>query len=142
MTNELSYESKKDDPCFITENEHAFCILNFEPLNDGHVMVLPKRFVRELDELTPQEAGDVLLLCGNMQRVLNSLFEDKAAIIQNCASWRTQPHAHIHILPFNAGLRHMYRTVDTGDEGIRHRISVPEQQRLSQRLASVFGQDY
>ena len=137
MIDDLSYEKKKDEASFICENEHAFCILNFEPLNEGHVMVLPKSFARELEDLTAAQAHSFLQLCGLMRRALDSLFEDKAILMQNSTRWRSQPRLHVHILPCTAGLRHMYPSVahiDLATDSVREKRSEQELKRLSTRI--------
>lgn len=89
-------------------------------------MVLPKRFVREVEELTAEEAKSFLDLCGLMRKTLDSMHDEKAILFQNGIRWRTQPRLHVHILPFDAGIRHLYPVLPSLDLDMGVRQSVEE----------------
>lgn len=109
----LNYEKKLKEEVVVLENTHAFCTVNRDALNSGHLMVMPKRFVKEVEELEAEEAKDFLDLCGEARKLLDSIFKHKALIAQNCKRWRSQPRLHFHILPFRVGLRHLFPFVET-----------------------------
>ena len=46
----------------LTESKHSFVILNKYPYTAGHLMVVPKRHLPDLDELTQDELNDFFLL--------------------------------------------------------------------------------
>lgn len=39
------------DAHIVFENEHVTCILDIAPLNEGHLLILPKRHCHDVDEL-------------------------------------------------------------------------------------------
>ena len=90
---------------FITENEEAFCIVPLCHLLPGHIMVLPKRHVTNLADLTPTEARDVLTLTEQMKCVLKRAYQPDIIIQMNTGKHSTQPHLHFNLLPSEGGLR-------------------------------------
>ncbi|PIZ78824.1 MAG: hypothetical protein COY02_04030 [Parcubacteria group bacterium CG_4_10_14_0_2_um_filter_41_6] len=96
----------------IKKNKTAFCAVNLEALNSGHVMVLPKRHVADLAKLTAQEAKDLLDLTSAMFKKINKIFKHDAILFMNTKSHSSQKHVHFHILPSRAGLREFMAKYD------------------------------
>jgi len=86
-------------------NDNAFCIVIKEPLNNGHVMVLPKRHVTDLSKLTPKESKDINKLIKSAEKKINKHFDNDVVVFMNTKSHSSQKHLHFHVLPSKAGLR-------------------------------------
>lgn len=86
-------------------NDLAFCLVNIEPLKDGHVMVIPRRHVTRLSEMTQEEAKAVNILTDQMVDLLLREFGENPAIHTNSGGHKTQPHVHVHVLPAKGALR-------------------------------------
>ena len=90
-------------PCQkVFENEHVLAFLDINPLSEGHTLVLPKRTVARLADLTADEAAElgrqVIALSARVLAVtgaegLNILLNDGRVAGQEV------PHVHFHIIP-------------------------------------------
>lgn len=94
-------------PCQkVFENDTVFAFLDINPLAEGHTLVVPKRTVERLEELTPDEAAElgrqVSVLAGRVMAVTGAA---GCNVLQNNGSVAGQevPHVHFHIIPRNAG---------------------------------------
>ena len=88
-------------PCHkIAETENCFAFLDISPLSKGHTLVVPKREVDYIFDLTDQELAEL------------HLFAKKIAIAQKKAIPCLRigqavlglevPHAHIHLVPLQS----------------------------------------
>lgn len=88
-------------PCHkIAETENCFAFLDISPLSKGHTLVVPKREVDYIFDLTDQELTEL------------HLFAKKIAIAQKKAIPCLRigqavlglevPHAHIHLIPLQS----------------------------------------
>ncbi|OCT13696.1 hypothetical protein A8709_19110 [Paenibacillus pectinilyticus] len=84
----------------VYENEWVTCILDIAPLNEGHVLILPKKHyaeVTDIDEITSLALMKASLL---ISRVLTALFQpDGVTLLQNGGSFNDLDHVHIHVFP-------------------------------------------
>ena len=78
-------------------------LLNKFPYNSGHLMVAPARHVSKVEELTPEESGDIFRLIRHSVSVLKDLMNpDGFNIGMNvgrAAGAGIDDHLHIHIVP-------------------------------------------
>ncbi|MGV8163036.1 MAG: HIT family protein [Candidatus Nanoarchaeia archaeon] len=102
----------------VKESEFSFCIINREPLKQGHVMVLPKRHVAKLDDLEPNEAKDLLDLCSRLKDKLKEKYNEDPLIMLNTGKHSSQEHIHFHIWPSKGMLRELVSSF----EGIPKRV--------------------
>ncbi|MDR2585819.1 MAG: HIT family protein [Prevotellaceae bacterium] len=87
-------------PCYkIAEDDRFIAFLDIRPLQWGHTLVVPKREVDYLFDLSPKEVGDLFIFA---QRVAQAI---KKAIPCNRVGVAVLglevPHAHIHLVPLN-----------------------------------------
>lgn len=96
-----------DDPKIIhkqqvAETEHMRVFVNFRPVSEGAILILPKRHVERLEDLDPQEWVEALELIKIYQKKFEEVYgkEDYVLIVQNgYYGGQTVPHAHIHMIP-------------------------------------------
>lgn len=86
----------------VLENELAMAFFDKYPVNEGHLLIIPKRHVEVYFDLSEQEriAIDQLLLEG--KQVLDEQFQpDGYNIGVNCgaAAGQTIFHVHVHLIP-------------------------------------------
>ena len=81
-------------------------------------MVLPKRHVCTLEDLSSEECASLLHLAGMMQRAVTSAYGtvDHAIMEQNTGKHSTQPHLHFHVLPSKGNLRQMMASYESRSE--------------------------
>ncbi len=113
----LSYKEER----LVKENDSSFSVVNIEPLNNSHIMVLPKRHVKNLNELTEKEAKDILSLNNFLADKLQQIFNTKGSLtIMNHGSHSSQEHLHFHIIAIDGSLRHL----------VAHYLNVPRRKKL------------
>ena len=83
--------------------KHSFVIMNRYPYNNGHLMVAPYRHVGALEELSEEEAKEIMV---NIQRCLSVLKEvmsphgfNIGANVGKVAGAGVEDHLHFHIVP-------------------------------------------
>ena len=87
----------------IEENEHFLIILDIFPLRPGHTLIISKRHVTFIEELTNEERNTLIDLINKMSKKLKeSKLNVKATqILLNNGKEANQtiPHLHFHIIP-------------------------------------------
>ena len=88
------------------ETETAMAFLDAFPVSEGHTLVVPKRHVMILHELTSAELNDVWVLVAKMRHLLVEKFRPNGFSIgvnEGTAAGQTIGHAHVHIMPRRDG---------------------------------------
>lgn len=87
---------------WVSENESAFALPDSYPVTKGHTLIVPKRTVLSIFELTEREILDCWrLLAAEKKRLETALQPDGFNVgvnVGSCAG-QTVPHAHIHLIP-------------------------------------------
>jgi diadenosine tetraphosphate (Ap4A) HIT family hydrolase len=90
----------------LAQSDLSCAALDGFPVSDGHALVIPKRHVATIWELTEAEYSDAFHLVRNVKDLLQGTFNPQGFNIGvNCgeAAGQTVFHAHIHIIPRYAG---------------------------------------
>lgn len=84
----------------VWENKDVCCILDHNPFNEGHVLVLPKRHIRYFDEFDEQTAGSVMKAARIITKALKDVYHpDGITVCQNGGLFDELTHFHLHIIP-------------------------------------------
>lgn len=85
----------------IHENEKHFAFLDINPLNDGHLLIIPKRHEDYIFDLTDKEYQDIFNEAKKLAEPLKRVTKAKriAIVVEGMAV----PHIHIHLIPLNDG---------------------------------------
>lgn len=94
----------KTDPRRIVErSQHSFIILNIFPYNPGHIMIVPKRHIRDLNQLRGDEWLDLFQMVERGRFLLERSIKPQGYNIginlgkfAGAGIWN---HLHIHIVP-------------------------------------------
>ncbi|MGV7591769.1 HIT family protein, partial [Mycobacterium kansasii] len=62
-----------EDGLIVARGEHCYVVLNLFPYNPGHCMVVPYRQVAELEDLTDDEAFELIKLTQKTIRVIKRI---------------------------------------------------------------------
>lgn len=91
----------------VHEDEHVVALMDHQPVNPGHVLVVPRRHVPLLDELDEDLVAHAYRVAHRLSRALrrsglrcdgvNVLLADGAAAGQEV------PHVHVHVFPRSPG---------------------------------------
>jgi ATP adenylyltransferase len=78
-------------------------LLNAYPYTSGHLMALPTRHVGELEDLTPEEAGDLWAAVTRAVRAIKAAYKpdglNLGANLGRVAGAGVPGHFHVHVLP-------------------------------------------
>ena len=95
--------SGKADGTFEYRDDHVAVFMDIQPVNPGHVLVVPNVHAATLAELDPEVGGLMLRVAQQMARALrnsalrcdgvNFFLADGAAAMQDV------PHVHVHVFP-------------------------------------------
>ncbi|MBD5245074.1 MAG: HIT family protein [Bacteroides sp.] len=87
-------------PCYkIAEDERYFAFLDINPVAPGHTLVVPKREVSYLFDLTDEEYVGLELFAKRVAEGLREAMPCKR--IGEAVIGLEVPHAHIHLIPIN-----------------------------------------
>jgi diadenosine tetraphosphate (Ap4A) HIT family hydrolase len=86
----------------LASNEHAVAFADGYAVSRGHTLVVPRRHVASLFDLTPDEQAALWTLVAEVRRrLLDELTPDAFNIGLNdgVAAGQTVMHAHVHVIP-------------------------------------------
>jgi bis(5'-adenosyl)-triphosphatase len=84
----------------------SYASVNLKPVVDSHLLVIPKRVVERVNDLSAAELTDLWLLAQRISGMLEAKLLIKSftfAIQDGALAGQTVPHVHIHILPRREG---------------------------------------
>ncbi len=90
----------------IHSTESSFVIANEFPYNYGHLMVMPKRHVKDIRDLTKEELKDFFSLMKKFLDLTEKVYDVHSFNVgfnMGPSSGATVEHLHIHIVPRWAG---------------------------------------
>lgn len=86
----------------LVQNEMAQAFFDKFPVNEGHVLIVPKRHVASLFDLTQEEVTDIWKLVAEVKEVLNNQFHPdgyNVGVNEGAAAGQTIFHLHVHVIP-------------------------------------------
>ncbi len=87
-------------PCYkVAENEFCFSFLDINPLQKGHVLVVPKIEVDQLFDLDDKTYSELLSYAKTISVAIKKAFPCNR--IGMSIIGLEVPHAHIHLIPIN-----------------------------------------
>ena len=90
----------------LAETKLSYAFLDGFPVTEGHTLVVPKRHVASLWEMTTEEYTDAFNLVRHVKDLLEEQFKPQGFNVgANCghAAGQTVFHAHIHLIPRYTG---------------------------------------
>ena len=102
------------------EGEHGLVVRDGFPVAPGHLLVLPRRHVESVFDLSPAEQSELWTLTAQARELLRNEVHPQGFTIginDGIAAGQTVPHTHIHVIPRHIG------DVDDPSGGIRALIS-------------------
>ena len=90
------------------KDEFVYAVIVREPLKEGHIMVLPRRHVQSLADLSEQESKALLVLFDNLQNVVKNVYNQDSLLVKNNGELMTEGHIHFHIIPSKTCVRGLF----------------------------------
>lgn len=85
----------------IWENDQFLAFLDINPINPGHVLLIPKKHNQDVFEMSPDEYTDILIAAKYLSFRIKAVFN--APKIGLAIEGFGIDHAHIHIVPVHKG---------------------------------------
>lgn len=97
-------KEKKDSKNFIFKrSKHCFAVLNIYPYNNGHVLIVPNRHVKDITKMKAEEKEDFYALLEDVQKLLEKKMNPNGfnigMNIGKFAGAGFPNHLHFHIVP-------------------------------------------
>ncbi len=86
--------------CKIKEDELFLAFLDVFPLRHGHVLVVPKKEVDKLFDLSPEHLSQMLIFAQPIAKAIEKAFPCNRCGITVIGL--EVPHAHMHLIPINS----------------------------------------
>ncbi len=84
----------------VYENSHLISFLDIEPINEGHVLIVPKQHANTIEELSDETLTDIMRVAKKMVSSLKSVYGNEGySIMQNGGKFCDFGHAHFHVFP-------------------------------------------
>lgn len=86
----------------IINGEYAYSRLDGFPVSEGHCLIIPKRHVNSIDELSDVELKDLYTVLHQTKILLIETYLPDGfniGINEGEAAGQTVPHLHIHLIP-------------------------------------------
>lgn len=84
----------------VAEDEHHYAFLDINPLSEGHTLVVPKREVGYIFDLSDDEYAALQLFAKRVAAAIEAAVPCKR--IGVAVIGLEVPHAHIHLVPINS----------------------------------------
>lgn len=89
---------------FIYEDEVVMAFLDMEPINEGHVLLVPKEHYLDVDEMPDEVLVHLMLVSKKIVSALKEIYKPNGySIMQNGGDFNDVGHYHLHIFPRYAG---------------------------------------
>ncbi|NOU94236.1 HIT domain-containing protein [Paenibacillus sp. LMG 31456] len=84
----------------VYEDELVTCLLDIDPFNEGHLLILPKKHYLDPDELDGLTGAAIMNVSSEMSTILKRVFSpDGITMIQNGGIFNDLRHYHMHVFP-------------------------------------------
>jgi histidine triad (HIT) family protein len=86
----------------VTETPAAIAIMDLMPQSDGHVLVIPKAWAAEIDDLSEDVCADSIRLVHKIVGAVKVVFQPDGVFVaqyNGAAAGQTVPHVHFHVIP-------------------------------------------
>jgi histidine triad (HIT) family protein len=86
----------------VEEDERTVTFMDINPATRGHMLVVPRRHVRDLLEIDQEDLEAVAVAAQRAARKAHARLEaDGINLLNSCgrAAWQTVYHFHVHVIP-------------------------------------------
>lgn len=96
------FELKWSQCFYISPSGSSLAVVNLKPLLPGHVLVMPRRCVPTMAELTVEEVADLWRSVREVQKIVEAYHGAVGAnlgVQDGRDAGQSVPHVHVHVLP-------------------------------------------
>jgi diadenosine tetraphosphate (Ap4A) HIT family hydrolase len=102
LSNDCPFCNPDKDREIILESASVYAIYDKFPVNNGHVLIIPKKHVSNYFELSFKEQSACWFVLNSVQKIIQEKFNPDGfniGINVNETAGQTVPHVHIHLIP-------------------------------------------
>ncbi len=85
----------------VAEDEKHFAFLDINPVHPGHVLVIPRKEVDYIFDLTDEELSGLMVFAKRVAKALKKAVPCKKVGVTVIGL--DVPHTHVHLVPMNTG---------------------------------------
>lgn len=103
--------AKEVNSDIVYEDDNVIAFLDINPVNPGHVLVVPKTHSEQLLDLSDELSGPVMTVIKKVMQALMELPDVEGVnVVQNnyAAAGQVVPHVHFHVIPRKEGDGHRH----------------------------------
>lgn len=91
----------KQTPAHVVyENGKVIAFLDIEPINEGHILIVPKDHTDSIDKLSDDVVFDIMKVAKDIVIALREIYGMEGySIMQNGGKFCDFGHAHFHVFP-------------------------------------------
>ena len=91
---------KKLESNIVYESNNIIAFLDIDPINEGHVLIVPKKHYLDIEELPKNILEEIMELSQKTVRALKKIYNPSGySIMQNGGKFNDIGHFHLHIFP-------------------------------------------
>lgn len=84
----------------VYEDGQIIAFLDIDPINEGHVLIVPKEHLLDIDEIPDELLNKMMALSKRIVSALKKVYSpDGYSIMQNGGEFNDIGHYHLHIFP-------------------------------------------
>ena len=84
----------------VYEDNMVMAFMDMDPINEGHVLLIPKKHYLDVDEIPDEILTHLMLVSKKIVAVLKEIYKpDGYSIMQNGGEFNDVGHYHLHIFP-------------------------------------------
>lgn len=92
--------NKEEPSNIIYEDELMCCFLDIDPINEGHILIVPKKHYHDIDDLDNETLLRITKFSTKFVKLIRKAFNpDGYTIMQNGGVFTDFGHYHLHIFP-------------------------------------------
>ena len=84
----------------VYEDESIMAFMDYEPINEGHILIIPKEHMLDIDEIPDKMLYSLLDLSKRIVSALKKTYSPNGyTIMQNGGEFNELGHYHLHVFP-------------------------------------------
>lgn len=92
--------SKKVNVYTVYENDKIIAFLDCDPINEGHILLIPKKHYLDVDELPKELLTEIMETSQKLVTAIKKVYKPAGySIMQNGGAFNDIGHYHLHIFP-------------------------------------------
>lgn len=91
---------------FVYEDDLVMAFMDSDPINEGHILVIPKEHYFDVDEIPDKILAHLMIISKKIVAALKEIYKPNGySIMQNGGDFNDIGHFHLHIFPRYTGDR-------------------------------------